>query len=311
VATILAVTTPILLGVAFFIRFLIAMCQELGVPTSITRKRVPKSTTRDTWIEQPTPAVMPASAKHPVNNRRNNCGVRHGSTSSPNIRFLVWLTAALLGCVTASRAQETVYNVPSGDVLDRSKVYLEFDATYMPRTAVRSFTPRIVVGAGHRVEIGLNLNGLSAPGDPQATPTPTIKWKAYDGGANGWAFLVGDDLFIPVQNRTYRAGNYTYAEFTKTWRAKTWATFGGYACTSHIIASGNRAGGQFAIEQPMTSRLTLAADWYTGDHALGYVTPGVIVKATSQLTLYGTCQIGNRRASAGNHQMLIELGWNF
>ncbi len=207
-------------------------------------------------------------------------------------------------------SQQTVFNVPSGDVLERGKVYLELDATYMPRTAVRGFTPRIVAGAGHRVEIGLNVNGLSAPGDPQATPTPTIKWKAYDGGTNGWAFFVGDDLFIPVQNRTYDAGNYTYAEFTKTWRMKTRATFGAYAFTRHVVAPGNRAGGPLAIEQPISSRLTVAADWYTGDHALGYVTPGIILKATSQLTLYGTYQIGNGRASAGNHQMLIELGWN-
>jgi hypothetical protein len=58
-------------------------------------------------------------------------------------------------------------------------------------------------------------------------------------------------------------------------------------------------------------RVTIAADWYTGDHALGYVTPGIIFKATSKLTLYGTYQVGNRGATSGNHQMLVELGWNF
>jgi hypothetical protein len=217
----------------------------------------------------------------------------------------------LLMYAVPSLSQQTVFNVPSGDVLDRKKVYLEFDATYMPQNASRSFTPRIVLGAGHRVEVGLNLNGLSAPGDSRTTPTPTIKWKPYDGGKNGWAFLLGDDIFIPVQKRTYSAGNYTYAEFTKTWHTKARATFGTYAFTRQVVASGNRVGGQFAIEQPMSSRFTVAADWYTGDHALGYVTPGIIFKMTSQLTLYGTYQIGNRRALAGNHQTLVELGWNF
>ncbi|MGE5082106.1 MAG: hypothetical protein ACM3ND_04290, partial [Acidobacteriota bacterium] len=76
-------------------------------------------------------------------------------------------------------------------------------------------------------------------------------------------------------------------------------------------ASGNGVGGQFAIEQPMTGRFTLAADWYTGDQALGYVTPGIIFKMTAQPTLYGTFQVGNRRALAGNHQMLVEFGRNF
>jgi hypothetical protein len=78
-----------------------------------------------------------------------------------------------------------------------------------------------------------------------------------------------------------------------------------------VVASGNRAGGQFAIEQPMASRLALAADWYTGYQALGYVTPGIIFKGTSHLTLYGSYQIGKGGVSVGNHQMLVELGWNF
>jgi hypothetical protein len=310
-ATTLAFTSLVLAGLVFLIRFLIAMHQEPRHPTNTAELRVLDWSAGEIRIERPSPGVLHTLQQHQRYKRMKDSGSRRRPTSPLNIRLLMWVAAVLLGCVTASVAQETVYNVPNGDVLDRGKVYFEFDATYMPRTAARTYTPRIVVGVGHRVEIGLNLNGLSAPGDPQATPTPTIKWKAYDGGTNGWAFLIGDDLFIPVQNRTYRAGNYAYAESTKTWRAKTRATFGAYAFTKNVVASGNRAGGQFAIEQPITSRLTLAADWYTGDQALGYVTPGIIFKATSQLTLYGTYQIGNRRAAAGNHQMLVELGWNF
>ncbi len=216
----------------------------------------------------------------------------------------------LLLCTIPLLAQETMFNVPSGDVLNRDKVYFEFDATYMPRSAVRSFTPRMVAGVGDQIEIGLNVNGLSAPGNPQTTLTPTIKWKAYDSRENGWAFLIGDDVFLPVQNRTYRAGNYAYAEWTKTWQTRTRATFGAYDFSTHVVASGNRAGGQFAVEQPITGRLTVAADWYTGNQTLGYLTPGIIFKATSKLTLYGTYQIGNHGVSAGNHQTLVELGWN-
>lgn len=207
--------------------------------------------------------------------------------------------------------QQSVYNVPNGDVLDRGKVYLEADIGYHPDGASGSFTPRIVVGAGHRVELGLNINGLVAPGLVQTTPTPTIKWKAYDGGDNGWAFLLGDDLFIPVQNRAYNVGNYVYAEFTKTWKAsKTRATFGAYDCTRHVVAQGNRAGGQFAIEQPVNDKLTLAADWFTGHNALGFVTPGMIVKLTPKITWYVTYQIGNSAVGNGNHQFLMEIGWN-
>lgn len=225
-------------------------------------------------------------------------------------RTLTVLLLCVLASAVAAFAQETVFNVPNGDVLDRGKAYGELDFTYSPNSEGKGITPRAVVGVGHRIEIGLNVNGVTVPGVVQTTLTPTIKWKAYDGGDNGWAFLLGDDVFFPVQNRAYNIGNYVYAQFTKTWNKNTRLTFGAYDCTRHVVASGNRAGGQFAVEQPVGKRLMLAADWFTGHHTLGFVTPGVIVKISQKFTWYGTYQIGNSGAANGNHQFLTELGWN-
>jgi hypothetical protein len=227
------------------------------------------------------------------------------------IKIVLVLPLMLLCASCVLLAHETVFNVASGDVLDQGKVYGELDFTYQHSQNLSGFAPRVVVGLGKRIEAGLNVNGVSTADEPQTTLSPTVKWKAYDGGQNGWAFLLGDDVFIPVQNRTYHAGNYFYAEFTKTWKAGTRVTFGGYHFTRDVIAAAQRAGGQFAIEQPLNKRVTLATDWYTGAHSLGFVTPGVILKVTAKLTLYGTYQIGNRGATNGNHQMLVEVGWNF
>src|SRR5512147_416486 len=131
-------------------------------------------------------------------------------------------------------AQETVFNVPSGDVLDRGKVYSEFDFSYRPTDSLKTFTPRVVVGLGKHIEVGINVNGIVAPGLSQTTVTPTIKWKVYDGGDNGWAFLVGDNLFVPVRNKVYDVGTWTYAEFVKSLKTKTRLTFGGYYASSNV-----------------------------------------------------------------------------
>ena len=229
--------------------------------------------------------------------------VRRRAAAAPVIVFLL-----LCG---PTFAQQTVFNVPSGDVLERGKVYGELDLTYSPADFSGTFTPRVVVGVGHRVEVGLNANGLAATGLVHFTPTPTAKWKAYEGGSNGWALLIGDDVFLPALKRQYRAGNYVYAQFTKTWNTRARATFGAFDSTRGVVASGNRAGGQFAIEQPIASRVTLAADWFTGHHAMGYVSPGVIVKLARQLTAYVCYQVGNASVKKGNHQLLVEIGWNF
>jgi hypothetical protein len=210
---------------------------------------------------------------------------------------------------TSAIAQETIFNVPSGDILERGKMYGEFDFSYLWEKSVGAYTPRIVAGIGHQIEVGLNLNGITSPGPSQTTPTPTVKWRPYN--QNGWGFLLGDNVFIPVQNKTYDAGNYFYAELTKTLKSQTRFNLGAFDFTPHVFASGNKAGGQFGIEQPLSKRVTLAADWFTGNHAAGYFTPGAAIKLSSKATLYAAYEIGNSGLKQGNHLLLVELGWNF
>lgn len=224
------------------------------------------------------------------------------STLTALLPLLWWSSAA---------AQETIFNVPSGDVLDKSKVYGEFDFAYRSNTSAGSYTPRIVAGVGHRIELGVNMNGIVSPGPSETTPTFTLKWKAYDGGTNGWAVLVGDDIFVPLQNRTYTAGNYAYVEFVKTLRTQTRLTLGVYDFTANVVARGNKAGGQFGIEQPAGKRLTFCADWFTGHDVFGYFTPGAVIKLSSKASLYAAYEIGNSGAASGNRWLLLELGWNF
>jgi hypothetical protein len=211
----------------------------------------------------------------------------------------------------AALAQQTLFNVPSADVLDKGKVYGEFDFAFRWDANTGVYTPRLVTGIGHRIEVGLNLNGISAPGSAQTTLTPTVKWKAYDGGKNGWALLLGGDVFLPMQNKTYNAGTYVYGEFAKTLSPQTRLTFGACYFSPHVVSGGHEGGGQFGIEQPVGKRVTLAADWFTGDHAAGYVAPGAIIKLSSKLNAYTAYEVGNSGVSQGNHLLLMEIGWNF
>lgn len=219
----------------------------------------------------------------------------------------------LLLVVPATRAygQETVFDVPSADVLGQGRVYGELDGTVRPVDPLATFTPRVVVGIGHQIEIGMNFDGLSAPTLGQLDISPTVKWRPWKSEASGWSFYVGDDLFFAVRRSSYNAGNYSYAAFAKQWKHGTRISLGGYDFTRHIVANANRAGGQFTFEQPVTNRLTLAAEWYTGKQANGYVNPGAIIKLNSKLTLYAAYQIGNAGVTTGNHQFLWELGYNF
>jgi hypothetical protein len=233
-------------------------------------------------------------------------------TRGLRVVFLIFL----YGVLFLAHGQQTIFNVPTTDVLEKGKVYAELDASLKPTdgtlvTKFSSFVPRIVVGAGSRVEIGLNLTGNIQPGPDSTTLVPTLKWKPYAGGDNGWAFVLGNNIFVPVRNRSYAAGNYVYAELSKTFSGGTRVTFGGYDFTRNVVAIANRAGGQFGFEKSISKKVTLAADWFTGKHAAGYFTPGVIFKVGPKVTGYTGYSLGNQNLSSGNHFFLLELGYNF
>ena len=230
---------------------------------------------------------------------------------------LVALSALVLllfgGFGPAARAQQTLFNVPSADVLERGKVYGELDVSFKPvEPKFSSFVPRVVVGVGGRVEVGLNVTGNVQPGADTTTIMSTVKWKPYDGGDNGWAFFVGNNLFIPVRNRPYTVGNYAYAAFSKTFRTRTRLTAGAYHFSRDVVArDAQRAGGQFGFEQPVTEEFTVQADWLTGRHSNGYFTPGAAYKLTPKLTGYFGYSLGNSDLTRGNHFFYAEVGVNF
>src|SRR2546428_7315243 len=80
-----------------------------------------------------------------------------------HFRVLSGLFVALLFVVTAqtAMAQSTIFNIPSTDTVDKGKGYFEFD--FLPQapgtgtSRVYFYNPRLVVGAPHDVELGVNF----------------------------------------------------------------------------------------------------------------------------------------------------------
>lgn len=227
---------------------------------------------------------------------------------------LLICTAFLLGTAVSVCAQQTIFNVPSSDILDKGKFYFEFDATFKPTNSdavnkFLSFAPRIVAGTGGNVEIGLNVPGNIQPGIDSTTLVPAIKYRPYN--KNGWSVVVGDNVFIPVRNKSYDIGNYVYAQVSRSFKSGTRITAGGYHFSKNVVAANaNRTGGQFGFEQTINKYINFNADWYTGKHAAGYFTPGIAFKPHPKVTGYFGYSIGNAGASHGNHFVYAAVGVN-
>ncbi|MBC7900564.1 MAG: hypothetical protein H7070_10995 [Saprospiraceae bacterium] len=233
-----------------------------------------------------------------------------------NITYIFCITFILIcGAVAKTNAQQTIFNVPSSDILDKENVYFELDATFKPNDGddvgkFSSFVPRVVVGVGSDVEVGLNITGNIQPGQDSTTLVPAVKWRPYKND-KGWSIVVGDNLFIPVRNKSYNIGNYAYAQVSKSFKSGSRLTAGGYHFTKNVVAANaDRAGGQFGFEQTVNKYLNINADWYTGKHAAGYFTPGIAFKPHPKVTGYIGYSIGNTNVSGGNHFVYAAIGIN-
>ena len=221
----------------------------------------------------------------------------------------------VIGIIVTSgtvHAQQTVFNVPTTDILPAGKFYFELDISAKPNEPrFSSLVPRFVIGVGGDVEVGLNVLGNIQPGADSTTLAPAVKWRVYKNEENGWAIVVGNNFYISVRNKSYNFGTYSYVMTQKSFKTGTRIGFGGSFFSKNVVApDATRGGGQFTFEHPVTKKLNLNADWFTGKHANGYVTAGTGYKLTTKLTGVASYSIANANATHGNHFLYFELGYN-
>lgn len=233
-------------------------------------------------------------------------------------RGLVYSIFAVLALSFNGLAQQAIFNVPSTDVLQKGGVYMEYDVTFKPNTQpglkkFSSIVPRFVFGVGRNIEVGVNFLGNVQPGSGMKTISPNAKWRVYNSEKRRISVVVGGSLFFPFSNRAYKFGAYSYAQVSKTFgRSGTRITSGAYYFTKNVVAEkASRGGGQFGIEQPLTERFGLMADWLTGKNSAGYFTPGIYFRPTKRVTGYLGYSIGNQNAHQGNHFLYGAIGMTF
>jgi hypothetical protein len=173
-----------------------------------------------------------------------------------------------------------------------------------------SFIPRVVVGVGGNVEVGLNVTGNIQPGADSTTLVPTGKWRFYQNEKSGIALIAGTDLFIPVRNRTYHLGTYSYVAISKTHQQNPPDRRRICRQQKRLAPDAVRGGGQFGIEQTVSSKFSVAADWITANMRR-LLHPRFYIQADVEANNLLAYSIGNINASNGNHFFLFEAGYNF
>jgi hypothetical protein len=229
------------------------------------------------------------------------------------------IVASVLGLAwaPAAHAQQTIFNVPSTSVLDPGKVYVEVDELFRPtEPSFSSTTVRGVVGVFPRVEAGVNFGGLVSPGPVVPTATVAVKLQpvragdfTVTAGGYGLFYLRGSEDGNPA-GMGYGFVSYRLPKFGTQIEFGGWYASAGFVHPPHRVFGSSTGGALATFEQPLpwVKGLTLAADWWSGENAIGYVSPG-FYWTFGHWTAYAAYSIKNGD-SKGNGG-LVELGYAF
>lgn len=227
------------------------------------------------------------------------------------------LMLAVSGMQTNVRAQSTLFNIPSTDVVPKKKVYLEFDFISHLEShddgGFQTYVPRGVVGVGKGVEFGINVAATDALAPDQPVEIqPNIKYQFYASEKNGVASSVGGILYAPIVNT---AGTDTfgfiYTNVSKQVKGKYGPrlTVGGYGLVGRLDGTGTKGGAMVGYEQPLHSKVKFVADWFSGKNRFGYVTPGFSFTVTGNSAFYAGYSIGNQGRK--NNALFLYYGITF
>ncbi len=211
-------------------------------------------------------------------------------------------------------AQQTIFNVPSADITAQKGVYLEHESQFRAWGDGRYWygTDYLAVGAGFHTEIDMTLYNTTVPAS--GNRTLGVGFKAgipvTKTDPNSLQVTVGyQQLFsLDHQGIGYWAYSHLSGTFRKTNTRLTLGTSTGTKQlfginTTHVIAG---------FEQPLSRRVSLLADWYSGRHGLGYATAGAsIALSKTPLTIYVGYQVPNHEALAGKQGLTLEIGGSF
>jgi hypothetical protein len=214
------------------------------------------------------------------------------------------------------RAQSAIFNVPTTDVLEPEKLYVEADYIAHPASYEKGgyhyFGPSLIYGVGKNVEIGFNAYYTRALEPEAAEIQPNVKWQFYSDERTGFAAAIGGILFIPVTHRaTTNTKAMLYATLSQQVKKRFGPRFttGAYSFVGRMEEGETRGGILLGYEQPIHSRLNFFTDWYSGYNSFGYAAAGIGITFPKEQYLYVGYSFGNQ--GRGNNWLGIFFGRTF
>jgi len=230
------------------------------------------------------------------------------------LKFRLFLTVLFFGfSLLKVFATQTIFNVPSADVTEKGHVFVQQEAQSTPWNTDTAFvsTTYAAVGIGHNTELDATLFNVGSPatqnislgvGFKSAIPIPGLKEKFPE---REFKFTIGSDMLLGLEGNG--GGNWSYAHLSGRVPKLNTRLTGGVSYGGRQVFGQNTFSFIGGVEQPVTKKLTLIGDWFSGsEHWAGYLITGFSYALPKNTTLYAGYQIPNS-PRVGTSGFCIEL----
>lgn len=215
----------------------------------------------------------------------------------------------LLRCLSLGiYGQSLIVGIPSTDVAPKGELAIAHE-TQLNRFTTggywNSFT-FATYGVGNGVELAASLYGPSRPASPELALGMGFKKTVAIG--KRWAMAGG--AMAPVSFRGNGMGLWTYGlASVRLPKSRTRFTAGPSWGTKQIFGR-MQTKAMFGVEQPLTKKVGLVADWFTGTHELGAAIVGVSYQPSPSLLVISGWKMANNAAS-GKPAFMVEGAYIF
>ena len=217
--------------------------------------------------------------------------------------LIIFFTLLLLLLLqNKASAQQTIFNVPSADVTEKGKIFVQHESQFSNKFGLH--TEYGAYGIGKNTELDLTLFGVGTRNVRNEVLGIGFKTSLPIHKESETKFTVGN--IIPISLTGKGVGGYFYSHLsTRLPKLKTRLTSGVLVGTNTLF------GRDFVcyiggIEQPITRKFSIVMDYHSGKHANGFLIPGFSYTIADNLVLWTGYQIANNRAN-GDNGFVIEL----
>lgn len=211
-------------------------------------------------------------------------------------------------------AQTLIVGIPSTDVAPKREFAIAHETQanrFQSGGYWNSFT-FATYGLGNGLELAASLYGPSRPASPELSLGLGFKKRFTMSG--DWAkrheWTIATGAMVPASFRGNGVGIWTYG-LTSIRVPKTRTRFtAGPSYGTRQIFGRTAVKAMVGIEQPLTKKVSLVTDWFTGTHDLGASIFGVSYQPSHSLLVITGWKMANN-AESGKSAFMVEVAYIF